>query len=457
MSTSTTLSSVLSALGGSDGIDVTSAVDDILYADRAPERAWAAQQTTLASQTSAITQLESEASSLSDALSALQSSTGVLSTATVDSSDSDIVTATAANGTAAGTHTVLVKSLATTGSWYSDAEASSSTTLSSGSFDLTVGGTTTTIDVGETDGVDSGVDTLDELATAINQQSLGVTASVVTDSSGARLSLVSATSGSAGDLSISNDSSINFTRANTGADASLTVDGVPVSSASNTVTGALSGVTLNLASASAGTTVTLDVGSDTDSIGTALESFVSAYNTLIEDVNSQFTYNSTTDTAGTLQGDSVVQGLQTERLDATNYNTGGSSLSTLTALGITTNSDGTLSIDSTTLENAITTNSAAVASFFQGTNGNGFAASLNTTLDTYTDSTDGAFTVDLSSIASENTELTDETDTLELYLSSQETVLTASYNQADIEIQQLPQEIKNTDALLNPNSGSSSS
>jgi flagellar hook-associated protein 2 len=60
MSTSSTLNSVLSALGGTTGIDVTSAVDTILYADRAPERGWQAQQATLASQTSAINQIENE-------------------------------------------------------------------------------------------------------------------------------------------------------------------------------------------------------------------------------------------------------------------------------------------------------------------------------------------------------------------------------------------------------------
>src|SRR5579875_3879781 len=111
MSTSSTLSSVLSALGGTNGIDVTTAVDDILYADRAPERTWQAEQSTLASQTSALNQLNTEASNLSDALTALQSSSGVLSTVTADSSDSSIVTATAANGTAAATHTVVVNSL----------------------------------------------------------------------------------------------------------------------------------------------------------------------------------------------------------------------------------------------------------------------------------------------------------------------------------------------------------
>ena len=453
MSTSATLSSVLSALGGSTGIDVTGAVDAILYADRAPERAWQAQQSTLSAQASALNQLESEASMLSDALTNLQSSVGALTATTVSSSDSDIATATAAHSTAAGTHTVVVNNLATSGSWYSDAQSSSASLLTAGSFDLTIGTSTTPISVGG----NSGVDTLSQLAASINAQSLGVTASIVTDSSGARLSLVSTTTGTAGDFSISNDSSISFTRANTGKDASLTVDGVPVSSASNTVSGALGGVTINLLGAAPGTAVTLSIGSDSSAISSAVQTFVSSYNSLIQDVNSQFAYSSTTGIAGTLQGDSVIQGLQAELLNATNYTAGGNPYATLTSLGITTNNDGTLSLDSATLNSAIQNNSSAVTSFFQGSSGSGFASALNSTLGTYTDVTGGAFTVDLQSLSSEYSSLSDETDTLELYLSQEQTRLTSVYNAADIAIQQLPEKLKQINALLNPTSTSSSS
>ncbi|MGI4828073.1 MAG: flagellar filament capping protein FliD [Janthinobacterium lividum] len=453
MSTSSTLSSVLSALGGTTGIDVTSAVDAILYADRAPERAWQAQQASLANQTSALNQLQSEASSLSDALSSLQGTTGALSAATTTSTNLGVVTATAVDGTPASSHQIVVTNLASSGSWYSAAESSSSAALPSGSFDITTGTTTRTITVGGT----SGVDTLDQLEASINSSSLGLTASIVTDSSGARLSLVSTVSGTAADFSVGNNSTLSFTRADTGANAALTIDGVPVSSASNTVSGALNGVTLNLQSASVGTPITLSVTPDTTSIVSGVTSFISAYNTLITDVNSQLTYDSSTKTAGVLQADSAVQSLQSQLLNATNYNTGGSSFATLSALGITTNSDGTLSLNTATLNSAIQTNNAAVASFFQGTSSNGFVASVNTTLDTYNDPTQGAFTVDLQSIASENQDLTDQTSTLELYLVSQQSILTAQYNAADIAIQQLPQKLKQIQALLNPNQDSSSS
>ena len=452
MGTTSTLNSVLSALGGSNGIDVTSAVNAILYADRAPERSWQAQQTSLSDETSALNQLQTQSSNLSNDLSVLQDPTGVLSSAVATSTNSSLLTASAVPGTPSSGHLITINNLAVTGSWYSAAQPSSSSILTDGSFQITVGsGSPTTITVGP------GTDTLDELAASINGQSLGVTANVVTDSSGARLSLVADNSGTAADFTITNDSSVAFKRANTGTDASIKVDGVPITSASNTVTGALSGVTLNLQGAAAGTEIGLQVGPDTASIGSAINSFVSDYNTLISNVNSQFTYSQTTNVAGTLQEDSAVQGLQSQLLDASNYLASSGTYTTLTSLGITTNADGTLSVNSATLDNAIASNSTAVASFFQGTANNGFAGSLTNTLNTYTDPTEGAFTVDLQSISSENQDLTDQTNTLERYLTSQQTILTAQYNAADIAIQQLPQHIKQIQALLNPNSDSSSS
>jgi len=448
MGTTSTLNSVLTALGGSTGIDVTAAVATILDAKRAPERAWVAQQTTLRSETSAISQLQNESSALSNTLTKLQNSDGALSSVSAITSNSSLLTASAVAGTPSSSHLITINKLASTASWYSGAQSSSSTALAGGSFDITTGGSTTTIQV-------SAGSTLNDLVASINSRFLGITANVITDSSGARLSLVSNTSGSAADLSVSNDSALPFTRANFGTDASIKVDEVPIQSASNIVSGAIAGVTLNL-QGSSGAEINLSLAPDTTSITSAIGNFVSAYNTLIADVNSQFSYNQATHTAGTLQADSAIQSLQSELLAATNYMAGSGSYSTLTSLGINTNRDGTLSIDFKTLAAAIQTSGPAVAQLFQGTAGDGFVASLNATLITYTDPTQGAFTIDLKSISSQDQDLTAETNRLELYLTSQKTVLTAQYNAADIAIQQLPQKLKQIQALLNPNSSNSS-
>jgi len=455
-STSSTLTSVLTALGGSSGIDVTDAVDSILYADRAPERAWEAEQSTLSDQTTALNLLDADALTLSTDLSALQDASGVLTTVSATSSNSSVFTATATDGTTSGTHSVIVNSLATTDSWYSSEVTSSSTALtSSDDISITANGTTNTISA-------SG-QTLTQLAATINGGSYGVTASVVTDSDGARLSITSNTSGTAGAISVSS-SDLTFTHAVTGANASIVVDGVPIDPSSNTVTGAITGVTLTLtgtspttttAGVTSGTASTLSLAPDSDAISSAVSSFVTAYNTMITDVNTQFSYDSATNTAGPLQSDSLIQGLQSELLGATDYTNSDSTYGSLAQLGITVGSDGTLTLDSTTLSNAVSADSSAVTTFFQGTSSNGFAASLISTLYTYTDSTGGAFTVDLASIKSETTDLTNQIDTLETYLSSQQTVLTTKYNEADAEIQDLPEELKETNALLNPDEYSS--
>jgi flagellar hook-associated protein 2 len=444
-SSTSTLNSVLSALGGSNGIDVTAAVNSVLYADRAPERVWQAQQATLTSQTTAIDQINGQASTVQDDLATLQDAAGALTSTSATTSDSAVLTATATPGTAASNHTVVINSLATTASWYSSTVATSSTPLTAGTIDITVGSTATPITIG------SGVNTLDQLAASINTQSLGVTASVVTDSSGARLSLVANSTGAASAFSVSSGAGLTFQNPLPGADASLTVDGVPLTSTSNTVTGAIGGVTLNLQNASPGESVKVSLAPDTSSIVNAVNQFVNDYNTLVTNVNSQFAYNSATNTAGVLQNDSAIQGLQSALLDSTNYNSGSSTDNTLQSLGISVNSDGTLTLNSSTLSSAVQSNSSAVTSFFQGTSINGFAASLNSALTTYTDPTEGAFTVDLSSITNEYTDLSNQTATLERYLSSQQTILTAQYNQADILLQQLPNEIKQTQAILNPN------
>jgi flagellar hook-associated protein 2 len=455
MSTASTsaLGSVLSALNnGSSGIDVTNTVASIIYADRAPERIWESEQTTLSSQTAEIQQLENEASAVSDSLQSLSDASGAFSTVTATSSNANVLTASAVAGTASGTHTVVVNSLAMVGSWYSDEETSSAATIAGGSFSITEGGNTTSFSTGSgTSG-----DTLDDLASAINTASIGVTASVVTDSSGSRLALVAQSSGSAANLSVSAGTGLSFTQGVVGANASLTVDGVPVSSATNTVTGAVSGLTLDLQSAST-TPITLTLSPDSSTIQSTISTFVSAYNTLITDLNGQFSLNGSTDSEGVLSSDSVARSMQSDVLAAANLDIGTGSTTTLASLGITTNQDGTLTLDSSTLNQALTNNPQGVANFFQGSNGsNGYATTFLNTLNGYTAPAQGAFTVDLQSISNENTELANEVDTYEQYISTQQILLTTEYNDANIALQQLPETIKQTQALLGEDSSSSS-
>jgi flagellar hook-associated protein 2 len=444
------LSSLLSAFGSSQPINVPEAVSQALAADEAPEVQWQNQQQTLQTESTALNSIESDVTALEGTLTAMGDPAGALTSMTTSSSDSSLVTATAANGAAATSHVVVVNNLATTASWYSNSVASGSTTLPSGTFTLQVGsGTPTQITVG------TGNDTLDDLANTINGLNLGVTANVVTDASGARLSIVSNSSGAASNITISGDTTIGFTLAAKGEDASLTVDGIPIDSASNTVTGAVNGVAFNLVGASPGTPVDIGISPDANSASTAISNFVSAFNKVVGDVNTQFTVGAN-NMEGPVAGDPTVRLLQSDLLSAGGYSTDSNAVATLADLGISMNNDGTLTLDSATLNNAIQNNFSAVQSFLQGTSSNGFVNSLSNQLTSLTDPTNGAFTVDLQSINNENTDLQNQINNFQPYIQQQQAYLTNEFNQADIALEELPTEEAQLNAELgNPPSSSS--
>jgi flagellar hook-associated protein 2 len=453
------LSQILQAATGAStpGIDVTSAVNAAVTAAEAPENVWESQETTLANQTSALTQVQSDTTSLDNDMQTLNSLTGPLSSVTATSSNSSVLTASAASGSSTGDYAVVVNSVASTASFASTAVASATTDLPAESITITPsGGSATTITTG------SGVDTLTDLENAINGDDLGVTASIVTDATGSRLAIVSNTSGSAGSFTVSSSGgSFGFTAGATGSDASLTVNGISISSASNTVTGAIPGVTLNLLSASPSAQVSLSLAPNTSAVSTAINQFVNDYNTLIGDLNTEFA-----DTSGSGQGvlaqDPTVQTLQSDLLGSLDYTattgTGSSAVVTsLASLGISVNTDGTLAVNSTTLNSALQNNFSQVQNFFQGTALNGFANSLDQQLTSFISPGDGAFTVDLQSISSENTTLqSDVTNFQNNIIVPLQAQLTSEFSAAEIALQQLPNEIKDVDAELGINNSSSS-
>jgi flagellar hook-associated protein 2 len=416
------------------GFDVQSMVQQAIAAASGPLYQMQQEQTTLQGQASALNTLESELTAFQTAVEGLSDPAGALFAQTATSSDTNVLTATAGSGATSGTHSVVVSSLATTSSAYSSEFASSTTALPTGSFDIQVGGGTAT-----TITVSSSNNTLSGIASTINGMNLGVTASVITDSNGARLSLVSNTSGAAGNLTISNDTvGMGFTT-NAGVNASLTVDGVPISSGSNIVSGVIPGVTLNLLSASPGTTVNLTVGPDTNQINTAVNNFVSAYNTLIGDVNSQFAVDPTTQQAGVLSSDSSVSMLQEQLLSMINTSTtGNNGIVNLASLGINMQNDGTLQVDTTTLDQNLSTNMAAVQNFFQNTSNTGFAQTLDTTLTQMTDPVSGLLPVDITGNTQTQTDLSGQIADFQNYLNNLQQSLTAQYSQADAVLQQLP-------------------
>lgn len=284
-----------------DGFDVSSTVASIVGNLRNVETPWKNQLSSLEAQNTAISSLGTILSTLSTDLSTLTDCTGIMAEKTGSSSDTNVLTLTSATSSAvAGTHTVVVKNLAASSSGYLDEISSSSDTLT-GSIVIQVGsGTAQTISL------DSSGDTLSGLASDINSSGVGVTASVLTDSSGSRLSIVSGTSGSNGQISVSssivdsssNSKALSFNSTVTGKNASLVVDGVSMTSTSNTVSGLISGLTFQLLSPSTEESdgsyaeVQVVIGNDVSAAGSAIAAFVTDYNSLVSAMNVQDGYDS---------------------------------------------------------------------------------------------------------------------------------------------------------------------
>jgi len=327
------------------GFDVSSTVAEIVGNLQNVETPWKNQLTSLESQDAVISNLGTLFSNLSNDMSSLTDFQGILAQKEGSSSDTNVLELTAASSSAtAGTHTVVVNNLAQTSSGYLDAIATASDVLS-GSMTIKLGnGTTKTIVIGaapptpaaNTIYTGSGNDTLADIASAINSANLGLTANVLADSNGSVLSLVSGTSGAAGQLTIASSltdpnnvtstnttGTLNYNDGVDGKDASLTIDGVPLASASNTVSNLIPGVTFQLLAPSAQEsgntleTVQVVIANDNSGVESTVNQFVTDYNSLISAINAQHG-NTSSGTPEPLFGSPTLSLLQQELLSGLN-------------------------------------------------------------------------------------------------------------------------------------------
>src|ERR1700744_4525599 len=173
------------------GFDVATTVAQIQAASSAIETPWQNQLTALQAQDAVFSTLGTDLASLSSSLQTLTDADGVFSNKEGSSSDTNTIALTSSDPTAAaGSHTVVVNSLATTSSEVTNAVANASDTLT-GTLTIAVNGKSQEFDVSS----GNNNDTLSSLASVINSAGIGVTAEVLTDSTGTRLSLESNTSG----------------------------------------------------------------------------------------------------------------------------------------------------------------------------------------------------------------------------------------------------------------------
>ncbi len=458
------------------GFDVTTTVNEIVANLQAVETPWKTQLTALQAKDTALSSLGTQISTLSTDLQNLTDFTGTMADKTGSSSDTNVLSLTSASSSAvAGTHTVVVQKLAQTSSAASDAVGASDTLTGGITFEVGSGGWQT-VNVGD----GSTATTVSGLSAAINNANLGVTASVLTNADGTeRLSLESSTSGSAGQITIADatnnpgspttladsttpdkNTGLGLATIQAGLDANFTVDGVGLTSASNTVTNAIPGVTFQLLSTgstgadSTPESIQVVIANDTASIETAINTFVTDYNSTIQAINAQ-EGNDSSGNPEPLYGTSVLAQLQEGLLSAVSSSFGTNAINSLISLGITaTSSDnGTISLDADTLSSALNSNFAQVVSLFQDTGsfGSTFTNTLNGLGNSSADG--GAISLALSEDSSEETTLNDDVTKQQALIATQTTNLTTELNAANETLQEIPEQIQEVNEMYSAITG----
>jgi flagellar hook-associated protein 2 len=383
MTTSVSGTGSISSAGIGSGLDVNSIVTNLMAVEQRPLTQLQTQASDLSSRLSTVGKMQGYFAALQTKANALTSTT-LWSSTLATSSDAAAVKVSTGTNAAAGSYAVAVSKLAVGQTVTGGTLASSSSTLSTGSLTIELGSygagspaagftaksgaTPVTIDIG------SGETSLTALRDKINAAGAGVSASIVSDASGARLSLRSKDTGAENAFRISVAETTDDGNAATGlsslgydasaasspmnrttlaGNAELTVNGIALSSASNTLNNVVDGLTLSLQRTTT-SDVEVDVTADTASVKTAVTDFVAAFNTLATFIGAQTAYNADSKTAGALQGDQATLALQHQLRSVLNEGSSASSAwSRLSDVGLSLKTDGTLGTDATKLDNAL--------------------------------------------------------------------------------------------------------
>jgi flagellar hook-associated protein 2 len=458
MATVSTGNTSAAGAGGSV-IDVNSLVSQLVATTRSPKDSIISAQTQQATtQISAVGTLKGALSAFQTSLAALDSPSA-FNALTATSASPTTLTASAGTGAVAGTYSVSVTKLATAQQLVSKPIlGDGSSVVGTGTLKVSLGATSFNVTL------TSANDTVSGLAAAINSATgnPGVTATVINGTDGAHLVLSSTVTGAASSIQVAETdggtalSALTYGTGNTttytenspAQDAKFSISGIDHTSASNTVSDALDGVTLNLLTTTAagtgpGSSVNLTIANDTGAITTNVGAFVTAYNALEASIKSLSSYDSTTKTAGPMLGDALLSGIQNE-IRSKLYsivNTGSSTYNSLASVGITTNSDGTLSLNSNKLQNALSAAPSAVSTLFSSTNG--VATTLNAQIGADLAS-GGSVDSRSKTLVNKENALTAETSQLD----SQMAALTASLTQQYASLNTLLSSLQSTSAAL---------
>jgi flagellar hook-associated protein 2 len=408
------------------------------------------QQTSLDSQISAFGTFTAALDTLKLAMPALEDA-GQLAGFIGTVADKNIATATTSSSAVAGQYSLQVNNLATAATLTSQPMASTAAALGTGTLTISVGGASTSITIDSTNSSLSGI------AAAINsaQNNPGVSASIITTTAGSRLVLTGTTTGAANSITVTPSggdgglSSLVLTQTQAAKDASFSINGFPATSASNVVSNAISGVTLNLQQASAANTpTTLTVSPDTSAVQASIDKFVTAVNGVLSSIKTLTAYDPSTQTAGPLNGNATLQAFQNQLQNILGKVTSGSGgVKSLTDLGISAGVDGSYATDDTKLGNALSASLASIGNLLGGQNG--IATQIANLVNGYTkpggllDTINKGLQTSLSSVSKQQAALTAQ-------LAAYSARLTAQYNAMDAAVAKLKQTQTFLNAEFNP-------
>lgn len=405
----------ISSAGIGSGLDVANLVRQLVSAERAPQDArLSATKSKINVTLSALGTFKGGLSALQAAVDAVKGSSSAIGKLATAVSSEGYFTASASGNAVPGRYDIEVLSLAT-------AHKVASTPFAGGASSV-VGNGTVTIGVGADSfqvNLADGANTLADLRDAINAASdnTGVNATLLTEDSGTRLVLTSRTAGTAEALTVTT-ALFATSDVQAASDAQIEIDGFTYTGSSNTITGALDGVTLNLSKAEVGKTITLAVTNDQTAASEAIQNLVRAYNAVVGVVKKHASYDAATQTGGALMGDIAVRSAMQQIRTVLGSENGGGSISMLSQLGISTQTDGTLTVDSSKLGTALSNNAEAVRNLFAGTGGIG--EKLSAVLDGYLD-TDGRLGAQTERLQARLAAITDQTEALDRRMALVET------------------------------------
>lgn len=417
----------ITSSGAGSGLDVNSLVTQLVAAERSAQDARLVKvDTRLTTEFTALSQLKSSMSAFQTALAGLKNASTLIARK-VTLSDDENLTATAATSAIAGSYSVEVEQLARVATLKSSVfTGGSSTVVGTGTLTLSLGSSSFTVDI------DSTSNTLAGIRDAINKAptNTGVHATLLSGTTGSYLVVTGDKTGLANTVRITQNggdgglSQVVYDPPNPSAltsidaqDAIVNISGIPVHSATNVISDAIDGVTLNLKKQAPGTVETLTISNDDDAVKTKVNGFVTAYNALATQIATLRSYDAATQKAGPLLGDALLLNIEAQLRRTVSGPVGGATepYTTLASVGIAFGTNGKLALDDTKFQAAMAANSTAVNTLFSSPKG--VATQLNTFLDEQL-STAGGIATRNAGIETRRKDLLARQDALELRMAT---------------------------------------